>query len=410
MVLLFRFRFRFRFSIYTLICLGGNMLTSIKILHISDIHMSETLIKKSDSFKNLNGHVLEILESLTKAINKLDFDFLVISGDISRVGGEDSFLLAKDWIEGEILTGGSSIGLNTVKKGIEYITVPGNHDRYTKIAIQENLKVYSKYFGKVEKGHVKSYKKDDIIINFHLYDSTMKGTPANGEIDCKDRVNKTLIDGELNISVLHHHIIQPPHHKRNKTLELIDTRRDAGYLLNCGFDAILFGHTHKSHFDYIPYNLVIKLLPTKKGTKRLINNKLLKYLINETSTVSYDRKKSKNGQYPTFLRYFQYLYIKNIKLCDVRGPETFKTIHQFYVEIDKFLNSDNYGKEINEILKKKVLISMAPTACQVDSDEHGFHTIEFIFDELKNKKSIKVDSYILRDSKVKVKESELYNY
>ncbi|TGL40931.1 metallophosphoesterase family protein [Leptospira perdikensis] len=115
----------------------------MKILHISDLHFPKKLSLFSLRGKALVGylnyrlrrkskHPLVLISAMIEAISKLEYDALVISGDLTNVSHPREFENAKE-ILSPLLTDKTFI-------------IPGNHDRYQKRAIGPNP-LFEKTFG-----------------------------------------------------------------------------------------------------------------------------------------------------------------------------------------------------------------------------------------------------------------------
>lgn len=115
----------------------------MKILHISDLHFPKKLSLFSLRGKALVGylnyrlrrkskHPLVLVAAMVEAISKLEYDALVISGDLTNVSHPREFENAKE-ILSPLLTDKTFI-------------IPGNHDRYQKRAIGPNP-LFEKTFG-----------------------------------------------------------------------------------------------------------------------------------------------------------------------------------------------------------------------------------------------------------------------
>ncbi len=70
---------------------------TVAIAHITDLHFSESLLKPNESTRlpHRYGHDLDALYQLDSRLKSTKWDILVVSGDVSRVGHRDSFLLAR---------------------------------------------------------------------------------------------------------------------------------------------------------------------------------------------------------------------------------------------------------------------------------------------------------------------------
>ncbi|MEO6323351.1 MAG: metallophosphoesterase [Thermoanaerobaculia bacterium] len=95
------------------------------LAHISDLHFC-VAAEAGSPHRHSDKHLLE----LEKQLRTLDYDRLVITGDISNHGDSDSLSLARDWLISRVTRpGGMSTGLDlgNLKR---VILIPGNHDAF----------------------------------------------------------------------------------------------------------------------------------------------------------------------------------------------------------------------------------------------------------------------------------------
>lgn len=116
----------------------------MRIAHISDLHFSKLSFNPLQFFSkrwlgNLNllffrrkEFDAKRLNSLPSLFKSLDVDLVVISGDLSTTSRKSEFLKAKEFVE------------KIEAQGIQVVTLPGNHDQYTKRAYKKQL--FYKYF------------------------------------------------------------------------------------------------------------------------------------------------------------------------------------------------------------------------------------------------------------------------
>lgn len=260
----------------------------VVIVHLSDLHFSERDFwkgyhEKSD-WPHRNGHDPSMLIALDKILksSSCTWDKIVISGDLSRVGHEDSFGYVKNWLYGEIIApNGQKIGLKLAEERDDCIVVPGNHDSFNEGLIQHSLANYDKYFPHISGSKLIKTEANGISINFHLYDSTYpKGGFAKGYI-CPSNFPfpsgfKT-DDETLDIVVVNHHLAQHPEHKRHKTLEMVNTDDFLAFLLSENINAVLFGHTHERFFENVSAEMLKKQIPIKRKHGRWLRRILPEY-------------------------------------------------------------------------------------------------------------------------------------
>lgn len=354
----------------------------IKIAHISDLHLSERLFKEPN--RNLKaphryGHDIAAFYALDQILKELEWDLLIITGDISRIGNSESFEYARNWLENELFIGEYKVGLNLSKaKGRNYVIIPGNHDSFNGGLVQSSLNNYNEEFPVIRPGTTESYSFNDIKVNIHLFDSTTEDHSfAFGEIEDKFLVPKRLQENEVDIAILHHHFLVPPKHKRSKGTDIKNTAQVAAYMINTGFNCVFFGHTHKSYIGFQSSKILGGLISDKRVVNRVWKNvkKLfLKNIVEDNGLTNYRREGAKNGQFPTMEKYFEFLYlIKNGH--EVKRPSEFNSIDEFYSHLNEFIMNRGLKDELEIIQKRKVLISLAPSACQQEANWKGFHYI-----------------------------------
>ena len=62
---------------------------------------------------------------------------------------------------------------------------------------------------------------------------------------------------------------------------------------------------------------------------------------------------------------------------DLKGPSEFEKINEFYKQLSEKTNDVSLEKELDELYKKEMLISLAPSACQAEAKWVGFHEVVF---------------------------------
>ena len=365
--------------------------TSVKILHLTDLHISEDFYANPVSKAKLphrRGHDLEAFLALNSAINRLiDWDVLVITGDITRTGQFNSFRFAKKWIESSFkIPTNDELGLKLNEIGKPYIVVPGNHDRFNGNFTQESLENYHKFFPSISRDSKVSLVLKGQTFNFHLFDSsTSDKSWGLGKIDENDLVPKILTDDSVDIAVLHHHLFKGLSNRKEYGKHITNSSQVIPYFLGSKFNAILFGHTHEYFADLIYPGLVKKKIKDKKSLDRFIHSKIPVYLLRSLLSyegLSFTREKTKNGQFPKFSAYYEYLYIKEKLDKNIKGPSFFYSVAQFYRELTNYVNL--FSEELKIVKRTPIFISMAPSGCQYESKVFGFNLIEFIFTDGKN--------------------------
>ena len=76
----------------------------VRIIHISDLHISEHLFKGADAqykFPHRYGHSLPAFIALDTFLKNTEWDLLLITGDVSRIGNSSSFEYVRNWLEND---------------------------------------------------------------------------------------------------------------------------------------------------------------------------------------------------------------------------------------------------------------------------------------------------------------------
>ena len=354
-----------------------------KIVHISDLHISEHILRgphHDPRGPHRYGHDVGAFLALDAFLKSFDWDLLVITGDVSRVGNIESFEGIRNWLENEIVFAEIRIGLNLSKsESRHYVVIPGNHDRFNGGLTQGSLDNYHQEFPVVRAGTMETFTIEEITINIHMFDSTWEdGGFAYGRVDQRSLVPKRLREDHIDLAILHHHFLQPPRHRREITTELMNSTEVAAYMLNSGFDGVLFGHTHKGYIGRSSVNVLSGLLNDHRKQPRFWSKFFPKFLLrnnDDDNLVAYKREKARNGQFPTLESFFNYLYLRG-KGFKLRGPSAFENIKGFHDQMKKATSDAGIAGEIANARKKQVLISLAPSACQAEAKWNGLHVID----------------------------------
>ncbi len=258
--------------------------------------------------------------------------------------------------------------------------VPGNHDCFNAKLVQHNLHNYEKFFPSISGCSIEKTQVRGTNINVHLYNSTYdKGGFAGGMIPVS-AFQGWQTDGQtLDVAVVHHHLAQSPSQKRQHTLELINVDQFVSFLLSKDINCVLFGHTHESFFEKISADILRQQIAFHRRWPKWLRRLFPRYFSKPSiDSLSFSRTRTKNGRFPSFDKYFEYLYIKNILRKDINGPELFEEPRHFYDHIRSYRS--DYHEQLSTLRKKKVAFSMSPSPTAVDEDLHGFHVLTFNWD------------------------------
>lgn len=361
----------------------------ITIAHVSDVHFSEKFWDDPNDDPKIPGrwgHDIQAFVALTNALETISWNFLVVSGDVSRVGSKNSFVFFRQWLESGIAGPGDlNYGLNLENSKSHWIVVPGNHDRFNEEHIQSRLDNYLTFLPPVVPSKPLEFRTTQgVRINFHLYDSSWEdGGFALGRLEPHDMLPKTLNSDDIDVAVMHHHLIQPVGHPREKWSEVVNSAEAIAYFLNCKFDALLFGHTHKEYIDKLPSELVAKLVPDRRKCRRLLSKLLPLVLVNNliggSGLGNYKKIRTKDGQHPKTSKYLEYLHVKKVLKKNVKGPSEFESVSQFYQHLDQF--GSNFDDLVEDRKVHSLAISMSPSGCQIEASRKGFNVIKFGIDK-----------------------------
>ena len=180
----------------------------MKIAHISDIHC------------NFGSDFNEkMFDKAAKMVNKLDADFVFLSGDLTTEGLLTEYKLAKEKLK---------------QINGKLVIVPGNHD-------ERNLgfKLFPEFFGKPSFIH----EYDDI--NF-IGLASSEPDKDNGRLGRRRHIfieEGTNKNSKMNIIGFHHHLIPVPNSGRETNI-IDDAGETLDFILKNEIPLILMGHRH----------------------------------------------------------------------------------------------------------------------------------------------------------------------
>ncbi len=192
-----------------------------KIVHISDIH-----------FGRLD---YAIAGQIVTAINALNPDLLVVSGDLTQRAKSEQFKEAKEFLD---------------KLPQPQIIVPGNHD-------VPLYNVFDRFVSPLEK--YKKYITDDLEPFYKDEEIAVIGVNTARSLTIKDgRINERQIAAirgklcrlpdEMLKVVVTHHPFDLPEGSDNKVVGRAELAMEK--LADCGADLLLAGHIHVSHIGH----------------------------------------------------------------------------------------------------------------------------------------------------------------
>ena len=376
----------------------------VRIAHISDLHIGEDLVDGGDDNVYISGragHDVHALIALGRTLRTLEIDVLVVSGDVTRIGNNQSFLNFNTWLQDKIFKNGNLPGANIIDRSIPCIIVPGNHDRFGGTLSQStgSRDRFSNHISEFQDGGVRTITIRGLPVHFHTFDSsTSDGGFGEGAIDPDVMFPKPeyCVDGALNIAVLHHDVFLPPFFKRTPGAALRNRDQALTFFLTAGFDAVMYGHTHKAYFDVLPAGSIVSMCNDPRRGRRFGQravNKMLKKLRSKHPTgdqySAYDyrrivkRPKTASGLYPSTASWIDFLHLQEIVgVKGLKGPREHGRPEDFYRYLD-----DVYRRIQEEpisssdiVSRRRVAMCMAPSSALVSKDHPtGFGVLECIF-------------------------------
>jgi 3',5'-cyclic AMP phosphodiesterase CpdA len=218
----------------------------MKILHISDLHFPKKLSLFSLRGKAIVGylnyhvrrkskHPVVLIAAMVDTIQNLEYDALVISGDLTNVSHPSEFQNAKEILK-PILTDKTFL-------------IPGNHDRYQKRAIGPNPlfeKAFEEWMGESKDPNFYLRTKRIASKLFVGWDSNLAipRITANGYV-AKEVVEKTVgLANEPYVLVGHHPLWNPNAEVESASHRLSNRKEVVVGLQTNPPELYLHGHTH----------------------------------------------------------------------------------------------------------------------------------------------------------------------
>ena len=220
------------------------------IIHISDLHFHSYPQKLSEFnakrilgatnllFRRAGEFPLSRAVHLVERIQKMGWDHLVISGDITQLSLEREFLLAREILD------------PLLKKKDNVTVIPGNHDRYCNEKSGKDLftKYFGEFFGKNEV-HMTKINKEWCIFGWDSAHSndlrTSSGTVKNSTIMATENLIQNLPEHTKFLVVNHFPLTFPEDWKFDRFHELYNLVPVRNWILrNPQIRLYLHGHIH----------------------------------------------------------------------------------------------------------------------------------------------------------------------
>jgi len=236
------------------------------IVHISDLHfhsypqkLSEFNAKRILGATNLlirraREFPLKRAKLLVEIIQKMEWDHLVISGDITQLSLEKEFSLAREILDPLLI------------KSERVTVIPGNHDRY--INQHDGTDLFTKYFGEFfgkNEIHVSEINQKWILVGWdsaHPNDlRTAAGTVKNITIQATEKLLQNFPDQTNFIVVNHYPLTFPEDWKFDRSHELYNLVPVRNWILqNPQIRLYLHGHIHLNWVHRLPRDSAPELL------------------------------------------------------------------------------------------------------------------------------------------------------
>ena len=236
------------------------------IVHISDLHFHSYPQKFSEfNAKRILGATnllirrarefpLKRAKLLVEIIQKMEWDHLVISGDITQLSLEKEFSLAREILDPLLI------------KSERVTVIPGNHDRY--INQHDGTDLFTKYFGEFfgkNEIHVSEINQKWILVGWdsaHPNDlRTAAGTVKNITIQATEKLLQNFPDQTNFIVVNHYPLTFPEDWKFDRSHELYNLVPVRNWILqNPQIRLYLHGHIHLNWVHRLPRDSAPELL------------------------------------------------------------------------------------------------------------------------------------------------------
>ena len=236
------------------------------IIHISDLHFHSYPQKFSDcNAKRILGAAnlfvrrarefpIKRAKLLVERIQKMDWDHLVISGDITQLSLEREFSLAREILDPLLV------------KTERVTVIPGNHDRY--VYQQHGTDLFTKYFGDffgTSELHVSKINQEWVLVGWdsaHPNDwRTAAGTVKSSTIRATEKLIESFSDQTNFIVVNHFPLTFPEDWKFDRFHELYNLVPVRNWILqNPPIRLYLHGHIHLNWCHRLPRDSAPELL------------------------------------------------------------------------------------------------------------------------------------------------------
>ncbi|MDH5560214.1 MAG: metallophosphoesterase [Deltaproteobacteria bacterium] len=237
-------------------------MSKLIIVHVSDFHFAPknvgflNFLSKEDLIsKRLIGWLNyqynrrpyfkdQLKENLIAKLNQIEWDYLIITGDLTNVASEMEFKIAREYLD------------PLIKKG-KVILTAGNHDRYTQSSLKQDwLKKYFPDCYPYRKANLKgqdqnilSLDEETVLLGIDMSAPrnwfSSRGS-INGELNQYQEILSNHYKNHFKIVIGHYPAFLPEEIQQRKLHSLENIKLFQEFLMNCGIDLYLHGHIHKT--------------------------------------------------------------------------------------------------------------------------------------------------------------------
>lgn len=307
----------------------------MKIMHISDLHISKEMHYLAES-----THSLELLKGIQSICQDEKPDYVFVTGDITDLGDGQSLVNAREWLFNTIPIGGDDrIGLELQPKNV--FLIPGNHDAYNittpkspLLLRQESLE---NFFREFDSSSYQTIDQENFGCRYFwlnhtgtpiflcLVDSSYLGDPSErtsgvGNLDriacgkwlrqqartilswydqgiagtlpflnTEDRISESDFRRSTKVLLMHHYLFEPKEGSRQLRdyfLRIKNKKEIIGNVLMADFDLLLCGHKHVLSADDRTYAQHLD----PRSTNRILLNAFKRQLGLRTSPMETDHR------------------------------------------------------------------------------------------------------------------------
>lgn len=210
---------------------GSDRLKSTRILQISDLHFGAPFVRP-------------VAEALLEKVCTLDFDAIVVSGDLTQRARREQFVEARDF-------------LDRFPK-VPRLIVPGNHD-VPLYNVSRRLTDPHRFYREIIESNLNPTLKLPAATIVGLDSTAPRSSISNGRIhawqlDHCTKIFDSAPPAAAQVVVAHHHFAPAPDNLRDSTMR--KAKRAMATFSDLGVDLILGGHLHRAYIgnslDFYP--------------------------------------------------------------------------------------------------------------------------------------------------------------